>query len=305
MKTNTSILFLIFNRPEETRRVFEAIRSVKPAKLFIAADGPRARLPDEISLCEKTREIVSLVDWPCEVITRFQENNLGCRKHVSSSIDWFFEQVEEGMIIEDDCLPDQSFFSFANVMLKKYREDEKVMHISGANFQYGNMRGRSGSKDVPPSYYFSHCPHIWGWATWRRAWKAYDVEMSDLDTCIRSKKIYPLFQDAKVARFWISLFRHIKEKNIDTWDAQWAYALMRSEGLAVTPNINLVENIGFGTDSTHTENKDDVKRQPAVSLGTISHPQNIEADLEADDFLAKTIYIEPFWKKLFRKLKLR
>ncbi len=297
---HTPILLIIFNRPEETKKVFEVIKQIKPETLFIAADGPRENVFTDSNLCAEARDIISKVDWPCKLETRFQEKNLGCKIHVSSSIDWFFKHVEEGIILEDDCLPDPSFFDFASSLLSRYKNNEEIMHINGTNFQFGHLRGEPNA-----SYYFSRCPHIWGWATWKRAWNKYDVDMKDLNEYISSKRIYSLFKDKRSADFWISLWKHIKSKNIDTWDAQWAYTVMKYSGIAITPNYNLVENIGFGNSSTHTANKNDGRKQSKESINSIIHPQTIKVDMEADDFLVKTQYIESIFQKLLRKLKLR
>ena len=164
------ILFLIFNRPETTKKVFSAIKEVQPPRLYIAADGPRSEQPDEADHCELARTIATKVDWDCEVKTLFRDQNLGIRIAVSQAIDWFFEQEPEGIILEDDCLPDQSFFWFCKELLEKYRNDTRIMHIGGTNFQFGKNRTNY-------SYYFSRYAHIWGWASWRRAWEYYDEKL--------------------------------------------------------------------------------------------------------------------------------
>lgn len=276
-----NILFLIYNRPAYTFKVFEKIREAKPQKLFIAADGPKPDKKGDAEKCLEARKIVERIDWPCEVKTLFREKNLGCKIAVSGGISWFFEQVEEGIILEDDCLPNQSFFSFADLMLEKYRNNSKIMHVGGTNFQSGEERGSD-------SYHFSHCVHIWGWASWRRAWQTYDLEMRDLDSFISSKKIDDFFSDKRASKFWISLFRHIKNKNVDTWDTQWAFALMKSDGLAITPNVNLVENL------------DDKKlHRPTSKLDQIKDPLLIETDKEADTQLTETLYIKSPWQRLW------
>ena len=291
-----NVLFLIFNRPQETAEVFEAIRIARPEKLFVSADGPRVNKPGEKELCEEARKITENIDWPCEVKRNYRNTNLGCKVAVSSAINWFFENVEEGIILEDDCQPDPSFFDFASSMLGKYRDNEKVMHISGSNFQFGKVRGDG-------SYFFSRSPHVWGWATWKRAWEKYDVEMEDLTDYIASKKIYALFEKRKVAEFWISLFKHMKKKNIDTWDAQWTYAIMKSEGLAINPNKNLVKNIGNNNNATHTSEDDLSFNRPIDHLEKIIDPSTIDANLEADTYLAETMYIRPWYRKFLTFIK--
>ena len=177
----TPILFLIFNRPDTTKRVFESIRSIKPAKLYIAADGDRKDKVGEDLLCKDTRSIIDLIDWECEIKTLFRPENLGCKIAVSSAIDWFFENEEQGIILEDDCLPNESFYIYCETLLNYYAFNERIMHISGNNFQDGMMRGNG-------SYYFSNYNHIWGWASWKRAWKAYNVDLSFLTETLIEKQ---------------------------------------------------------------------------------------------------------------------
>jgi hypothetical protein len=166
---------MIFRRPDFTSRVFEQIRNVRPARLYIAADGPRSGREGEQQLCIETRAIIEQIDWDCELKTLFREKNLGCKMAISSAIDWFFEQEEEGIILEDDCLPNQSFFRFCDTMLEKYRNDDRIRHISGCNLQHGKKWGTA-------SYYFSNLTHAWGWANWRRVWKDYDRDLKLYDT---------------------------------------------------------------------------------------------------------------------------
>ena len=169
-----SVLFVIFRRPEATARVFEAIRRARPSRLFVAADGPRPGRQDEAELCRQTRAVVERVDWPCQVVTRFQETNQGIKEGVTGAISWFFSQVDEGIILEDDCLPHPDFFPYCAALLKQYRDDERVFHVGGNNFQ-------PKSRVMAESYYFSRYNHIWGWATWKRAWDRYRAEFEGLE----------------------------------------------------------------------------------------------------------------------------
>lgn len=246
----TPILFVIFNRPTTTTKVFEVIRQAKPKLLFIAADGPRENKPNEIGLCNETRKIATRVDWPCEVKTLFREKNLGCGKAVSEAITWFFENVEEGIILEDDCLPDLSFFNFCEDLLERYRFDERVFMISGDNFLPEPLRPRQ-------SYYFSKIAHIWGWATWRRAWNKYDLYMKDFPEFIRNKEIENIWSNKIIQNYWLDKFRDVYDGKINTWDYQWVYAIWKNNGVSIAPNVNLISNIGFGSEGTQTLNKND------------------------------------------------
>ncbi len=293
----TPILFIIFNRPETTQQVFTSIRNAQPTQLYIAADGPRENVSGEKELCKQARHIVSQIDWKCEVKTLFQEKNLGCKIAVSSAIDWFFKNVEEGIILEDDCLPDSSFFLFCEKMLEKYRGDKNIMHISGTNFQFGEKIG-------PFSYYFSHCPHVWGWATWKRSWVHYSPSMFQLDAFISSNKAAVLFKNKKVAHFWNSLFQHVKKKDVDTWDVQWSYSVMNQAGISITPNINLVKNIGFGNNSTHTQDTNSKLQQNSSTLSEIKFAPEIILDTEADTKLYEKVYFRSLFDRIQSKIRI-
>jgi hypothetical protein len=182
-------------------------------------------------------------------------------------------------------------------MLEKYRENEKILHISGTNLQYGNKRGEA-------SYYFSRYIHMWGWATWKRAWEKYDIDMKGLEEYYKSKKIYKLFKNKKEAKFWISLIKYVTEKNIDTWDAQWVYTLLKSEGMSITPNVNLVENIGFGRNATHTKTEGILSNISTETLQKIVHPKSITVNEEADKFVFETIFYKSLFKKIIDKIKI-
>lgn len=245
MKFSTPILFLIWNRPDRTRRVFEKIKEIKPRVLYIAADGPREGVESDIKNCIDTRKIVSKINWNCSVKKKYSDSNNGLKKSVSESISWFFNENSEGIILEDDCLPDVSFFNFCSAMLKRYRHNKKVMHVSGDNFQplkFWNAK----------SYYFSKYPHIWGWATWRRAWKTYDVNISSWPQFKKSKNLYKTLNNYWERLFWATIFDAVFVNKINTWDYQWVLNVWRNNGVAINPGVNLVSNIGFGEGAVHT-----------------------------------------------------
>ena len=242
----TPILFLIFNRPDNTKKVFEAIALAKPEKLYIAADGPRPDKLEDESLCEETRKIIDLIDWPCQHFTLFRNENLGARYACTKAFDWFFEQEEEGIILEDDCVPNKDFFGFCTTLLEKYRDDPRIMHIGGTNLQFGNKRGSA-------SYYFSSIPAVWGWASWRRVWKNYDPEMAKFEKFEQENQMINVFPNKRIAD-WVSVMaRMIYEKKVIAWDYPLAFYVGINNGLCIVPNVNLVTNIGFGNQSTHTK----------------------------------------------------
>ena len=282
---NTPILFLVFNRPDTTIRVFEQIRKIKPAFLYVAADGPRKDKLGEKEICNRVREIVSSnIDWECEVKTLFRDENLGCGKAVSDGITWFFEQEEEGIILEDDCLPDVSFFQFCTELLEKYRTDEKVMTISGSNLLGYPWK-------VTGQSYFWGQGGIWGWATWKRAWRLYDFKMQTWEEDKVKSQIRNALKTEEWYQFYLPMFVALFDKTLDTWDIQWLYTILINEGLSINPEVNLVKNIGFGNNSTHTENI----KNPLADLSNetilfpLKHPEHRNVDLEQLNLMYKAI----------------
>jgi hypothetical protein len=289
---DTPILFLIFNRPNLTKQVFERIRELQPAYLYIGADGPRKGKPSDIENCRQAREITNQINWDCELKTLFRENNLGCKMAVSSAISWFFENVEEGIILEDDCLPEISFFHFCQKLLEYYRNDDRIMHICGSNYQDGIQRGDVG-------YYFSIYNHIWGWATWRRAWKSYDVEIKNYPDFINHDVLSNFFNKKQDKKFWINIFKKVYNGEIDTWDYQWTYAIWKNHGLSIIPNKNLVVNIGLGDDATHTKTKViSSQNLDKIDAENIVHPIELIRDIEADDYTFQRNFRKPFFKRM-------
>ena len=280
----TPVLFMIFNRPDTTQKVFNAIRKVKPKQFFVAADGPREDKEGEKEKCEQARKITEQIDWDCEIKTLFREKNLGCKIAVSSAIDWFFENVEEGIILEDDCLPSQSFFWFCQELLEYYREDTRVMMISGDNFQFGKKRGEG-------SYYFSKYFHIWGWATWRRAWRHFDISMKSFKKFKIENQINNIFKINQQKKYWMKIFQITYNNKINTWDYQWVYTCFINNGLCIMPNVNLVSNIGYGINSTHTKDKNSILSKTEVKdIIEIMHPKFVLADQEADLLTSKLCF---------------
>lgn len=244
---NTAVLFLVFNRLDTTKQVFEAIREAKPPRLYVAADGARETKEGEAQKAQAVRDyIIKNIDWKCEVKTLFREQNLGCKMAVSGAIDWFFENEEMGIILEDDCLPSQSFFWFCEELLEKYKDDKRVWHIGGTN---------PIDKEVESnSYYFSKYNRIWGWASWRRAWLNYDVNIQIWPEIKRERILYDLL-DWKEAKMFEKIFDDLFKNKIDTWDYQWLLIRLINAH-AIIPNTNLISNVGFGVEATHTMSAD-------------------------------------------------
>lgn len=277
-KTTSAVLFVVFNRPDTTERVFAQIKAARPPRLYIAADGPRMDRPEEAGLCQQARNVAKQIDWDCEVRTLFREKNLGCKEAVSSAITWFFDNEEEGIILEDDCLPGESFFMFCDTLLEKHRFDTRVRHIAGGNFQYGKKWGDA-------SYYFSNISHIWGWASWRRVWKDYDKELSKYDVDEVKDKLALVFADPLIVESWYDIFKELKAGKIDTWDYQLGFTNYFNNGLCIIPNSNLVTNIGFGANATHTTDIDSRSANiPIVEIGEITHPLYFLPEKLADTY---------------------
>ena len=280
----TPVAFIIFNRPDTTARVFEEIRRAKPPKLLIIADGPRLNRPGEAEKVTAARAIVEQVDWTCEVLKNYSDINLGCKRRVSSGLDWVFQAVEDAIILEDDCLPHSTFFRFCEELLENYRGDERVMHISGDNLQFGHKRNES-------SYYFSRYAHVWGWASWRRAWQHYDVQMRQWTSVTDQEMFLRDFASPAEKRFWKAKWNGVCMDKIDTWDFQWAFACLAQRSLSIVPNVNLVSNIGFGLDSTHTGGVSILADIPTVAMEfPLVPPQLFARDVDSDEYVSQLFF---------------
>lgn len=280
----TPVCFIIFNRPDVTEQVFEKIREAKPPKLLVIADGARANKAGELEKCLAARAIINQVDWECEVLTNYSDVNLGCRKRIYTGLDWVFSQVEEAIILEDDCLPHPTFFRFCEELLEEYRHNSRIMLVSGQNLQFGQKRRNY-------SYYFSRYNHCWGWATWKRAWQHYDDTMALWPQTRDENWLFDILQDEQAFKYWSSMFQAMYE-GFDTWDYPWLFACYINQGLSVLPNINLVSNIGFGKEGTHaTDSNSILANIPAEEIQfPLEHPPFIVRDTQADNFTERTFY---------------
>lgn len=287
MSLHTSVVFMVFNRPEPTRRVFERIRQARPPRLLVICDGPRPNVPADAGRVAEVREIIEGgVDWPCEVLTNYAPANLGCRKRVASGLNWAFSIVEEAIILEDDCLPDPSFFPFCEEMLARYRHNPSILHINGTSFHPPGSR-------MPESYFFSKHVWVWGWATWRRAWQQYDPLMDTWDE--RFAHLNASFDTRRERAFWLSTFNDARADwdTTDTWDFQWFYTCWTLGGLTVVPAVNLIENIGFGSAATHTTHDQPHHRLTAGPLALLRHPRRIARSRLRDSLITSAYLGEP------------
>lgn len=276
------VLLIVFNRPHLTRRVLAAVRAARPARLYVAADGPRPDRAPDPALCAATRALVLAgIDWPCAVQTWFRTENLGCGQGPAAAIGWLFEQESEGIILEDDCLPTPGFFRFCAELLARYRHDRRVMHISGNNF------ARAARQPVAPgaeSYHFSGRVHSWGWATWRRAWQHFDFDLALLPELRRRGTLADIYSSWLERQYWLRKFEAVRTgpQPAHIWDYQWHFAVAAHGGLAVVPAVNLVANIGFGADATHTFDAHDAHPTPHELPFPLRHPPVVLRDGRRD-----------------------
>jgi len=283
MVLSTPVAFFIFNRHDLAEITFAAIAQAKPQQLFVIADG--ARFLEEEEKCQKTRAVIEQVDWECDVRTNFSDKNLGCGRRISSGLDWVFSQVEEAIILEDDCLPTPSFFNYCQTLLKYYRNDERIMHINGDN----SLRQVRNSY----SYFFSKYMHCWGWASWRRAWNHFDYDMKSWPSFQESGMLESICNDYYEQKFWTNIWDRVhKDSQIQsTWAYQWTYACMSQGGLTITPNQNLVSNTGFNrADSTHTTSSSPRSNVPTNDIWEVEHPPFVARDRKADIFTFDTMF---------------
>jgi hypothetical protein len=278
--------------------VFEKIKAVRPHSLYVAADGPRQNNAIDVENCENVRRIFDNIDWPCEIKTFFRTDNKGCKLNVSGAITWFFQNVEEGIILEDDCIVEKDFFKFCEENLAKYRDNPKVMHISASNFQ---------SEKYDNSYYFSIYNHIWGWASWRRAWNLYSLEQGHEERSLLKNKLKSIFDKQRDREYWLAIYDYLSSGNLDTWDYSWMFSMWKNDGISITPNVNLVKNIGFGQNSTHTADPNyKYANMDILKIDwPLKHPSSIRVNQDADQFTSDVFFnIKHSAKTLHLKIRI-
>ena len=293
----TAVLFLVFNRLDTTKQVFDSIRQAKTPRLYIAADGAREDKEGEAKKVKAVREyIMQNIDWECEVKTLFREQNYGCKMAVSGAIDWFFENEEMGIILEDDCLPSQSFFWFCEELLEKYKNDMRVWNIGGYKHSYLN-----GDEY---SYNFSRFTQIWGWATWANRWKYYDVTLSQYKENKKLLNEYEFFREEFENTSRIKILDKVLNGKIDSWDYQWNFTVRINNGLSIRPSVNLIGNVGFGEDATHTlGNNKEIENNTASQISfPLNHPEFVMIYRKNDEIFGKKNLDHRFLTKIKRKL---
>ncbi|SRR5579883_1065705 len=281
----TPVVLIIFKRADTTERVLEVIRQVKPSQLFVIADGPRADRSEEVEKCAAARALIEQVDWQCEVFKNYSEVNLGCAKRVASGLDWVFSNVEEAIILEDDCVPHPTFFYFCEELLDRYRHDNRIVTISGQNVQFGRKR-------TEYSYYFSRYNHCWGWATWKRAWQYFDFDMKLWPEIKEKNLLNDILGDPQALKWWNKTLQYTYDGQINSWAYRWTFACWVQSGISILSNTNLISNIGFGIDATHNTGKSSkYANMPVEEINfPLKHPPFVIHDVQADNFTQNSLF---------------
>jgi len=288
MNIDVPVVIVAFNRPEHLEQLIQVLRVVAPSKLYLVADGPRAHIKGEVEKCAQVRDVFRSIDWTTEVVNLFADENMGCAKRVSSGISEVLKHEEGVIVLEDDCIPHPSFFQFCQEMLGYYADDDRVMHISGDNFQFGAVTSAY-------SYYFSRYAHCWGWATWKRAWDKFSLDMQFWPELRDDGWLHHFLDDPIEIRYWTQIFNNVAAGQVDSWAYPWTYSTWLHSGLSILPNRNLVSNIGFDGDGTHTN----VASSPQANMPThamsfpLEHPPHMIRNFCADSHFSRMLHSLP------------
>ncbi|MGB7325296.1 MAG: glycosyltransferase family 2 protein [Rubripirellula sp.] len=291
------ILYIIFNRPDHTQRSFEQIRALAPAVLYVAADAPRQGREGESDRTSQARSITENIDWPCQVHRLYADENMGCGRRISSAITEVLKDHETVITLEDDCIVEPTFFPYCETLLDRYRDDQRIMAISGDNFQNGISR-------TDHSYYFSRYPHCWGWATWRRAWQHFDLNMTRWPEIRESNQLSHFCDGEQQIAYWQHMFDAVQDGRVGSWAFPWTLACWLQNGLTVLPNQNLVSNIGFDRDATHTSVNTAYAHLPTFPLGELNHSSEVFRHVEADRFTDDILYSGPWQRSRTKRRRL-
>lgn len=287
-KLRTPVALLVFARPEATRRVVSEILRAQPPKVLVFGDAPRADHPQDAALVTAARAIIAEAPWECEVLTNYSDVNLGTRYRPATGLDWVFKHVERAIFLEDDCVPHPTFFRFCDELLERYQDDERVMMVSGNNFL-------SDRKLTADSYLFSHYVGIWGWATWRRAWRHYDVELRQWPELRDTRFLYDVLGNDDEIALWRLYFDRIVSSESRTWDHQWQFACWAQRGLSIMPAVNLCTNIGFGPEAEHFKEFNPKLANLAAGemVFPLQHPSIMVRSREVDDLVFQELLGTP------------
>jgi len=278
------VLLLIFRRADLVRRQIEALRILRPSRLYVAADGPRSHVSTDIAACFEARAALELVDWPCTVSRLFRETNLGLERAIPEAIDWFFLHEEEGAILEEDCIPGPDFLAFCAPMLERFRQATQVYQISGTNFQ-------PVTRSNDASYFFSRYMHVWGWATWRRAWNQFRPDWSSLDEFFENADRVGFWENPRERLYWKKIYGRTARGETVSWANRWQFSAWADGGVCIYPEVNLVSNLGFRNDGTNTQARDALKAEKTTSsMGNLRHPTMLVRQRVADRWTFERMY---------------
>ena len=286
------IVYVCFNRPEITKKTFEHIKKIKPSKLFLILDGPRKNNKQDKIRCLKVKKIVQDINWDCKLYRNFSKENLGLKNRFFTGLDWVFNNTNEAIILEDDCLPHKDFFYFCEAMLKKYKNSDRVKFITGNNFQNSN------EIEVDEDYYFSKYSHIWGWATWKKTWT--DVKREDVfwKNKIINSEFEMMKSSPKEKKYWKNMYYSVLNNKLNSWAIYLLFSIWNNKGLTVTPKINLIKNLGLSS-GTNTKNLDIKLEISNKSLNKpLKHPKKIKVNFKKDLYVFNTVYNKNFFSKL-------
>jgi hypothetical protein len=297
VKFRVPILLIGFNRPEAFETVLEAIRLVNPEKIYIALDGPREGVDLDIQKIGACKKKLNNINDECVIKTLFRDKNLGCKRSVSQAIDWLFSSEERGIILEDDCVPNPSFFRYAEELLDKFSDDERIMSIGSQQY----FKSLSQSEY---SYSFSKYHHCWGWATWKRAWKKYDGSMTKWPLLRENNWLTGVGGYAGFETYWKPIFDKCYDGKISSWAYAWSLSCWTQSGLSIIPQKTLVRNIGFGDEATHTFKAPNSLMDIPVGeiLFPIIHPENVYVNQIGDLWVDKYFFEISFCSELKRRL---
>jgi Glycosyl transferase family 2 len=293
--TRAAVVLLLYARPDTTQRLVDIVRAATPSRVLVVADGPRDAADAE--LCEATRDVIARAEWECDVLTNYAETNLGLKHRVESGLDWAFGLVDEAIVLEDDCLPHPTFFRFCDELLERYRGEPRVLSVSGDAFV---------PRHADASYRFSRYQHIWGWATWDRAWRLHDSELSRWPELRDSGWLETVLGDRHAVDYWTYLFEQTYTER-HTWDHAWQLSAWLADGLSVVPQRNLVTNVGFRDDATNTrpEQRNAFADLPARAMEfPLRHPPRVERDADADRAVEDAMFGGNV-RRLFARLRTR
>jgi hypothetical protein len=284
----TPILLIVFNRPQKVRVLIDRLRILKPAYLYVTADGPRNGNYFDIENCKQVREEIDKIDWDCQLYTNYSSHNKGCRLGVSTGIDWFFSNVNHGIILEDDIIPNFSFFRYCEELLIKYENSSLIGMISGCN----PVADKFDSNGF--SYSFSTYANIWGWATWKRSWSNNDLQLLDWTGWRENRSNFNKLSKVRFFRtYWKDILDAVHDGKVDTWDFQWFFTLWKNSQLCIVPSSNLIQNIGFDEGATHTDGKTPIyllANEPKELDGVLNHPEVIQPSNTLDDRISRVVF---------------